>query len=163
MPKVERSVTINAPVKKVFDYIANPENQPEWLPGSVEVKDINLTEERVGSTYKYVYKLAGIRLEGEDITEEFIPNKRIVTRSEGGIESRWTYTFEPYNDGTKAGVSVEYTIPIPVLGKLAEAIALKLIEREADHAMANMKDIMEGWLSKIVLVWSKIPGVIKEG
>ena len=144
MSKVERSVTINAPVKKVFDYIAKPENNPEWLPGSVEIKDINLTKEVVGSTYKYVYKLAGIRLEGENITEEFIPNKKIVARSKGGIESLWTHNFEPYNDGTKADVSVEYTIPIPVLGKIAEALVHKLIEREADHAMANIKDIMEG-------------------
>ncbi len=143
MPKVERSVTINAPVKKVFDYIANPENQPEWLPGSVEVKDINLTDERVGSTFKYVYKLAGIRLEGEDITEEFIPNKRIVTRSKGGIKSLWTWNFEPHNDETKVDVLVEYTIPIPVLGKIAEALALKQIEREADHAVANIIDIMQ--------------------
>lgn len=143
MPKVERSVTINAPVKKVFDYIANPEHQPEWLPGSVEVKDINLTDERVGSTFKFVYKLAGIRLEGEDTTEEFIPNKRIVTRSKGGIESLWTWNFEPHNDGTKIDVLVEYTIPIPVLGKIAEALALKQIEREADHAVANIIDIME--------------------
>lgn len=143
MPKVERSVTVNAPVKKVFDYIANPEHQPEWLPGSVEVKDINLTDERVGSTFKFVYKLAGIRLEGEDTTEEFIPNKRIVTRSKGGIESSWTWNFEPHNDGTKVDVLVEYTIPIPVLGKIAEALALKQIEREADHAVANIKDIME--------------------
>jgi len=82
MPKVERSVTVNAPVKKVFDYIANPEHQPEWLPGTVEVKDINLTDERVGSTFKFVYKLAGIRLKGEDTTEEFIPNKRLVTREQ---------------------------------------------------------------------------------
>ncbi|MGB3347114.1 MAG: SRPBCC family protein [Candidatus Humimicrobiia bacterium] len=82
MPKVERNVTVNTPVKKVFDYIANPEHQPEWLPGSVEVKNINLTDERVGSTFKYVYKLAGIRLKGEDTTEEFIPNKRLVTREQ---------------------------------------------------------------------------------
>ena len=143
MSKVERSVTINAPVKKVFDYIANPEHQPEWLPGSVEVKDIKQTEERVGSTFKYVYKLGGIRLEGEDTTEEFIPNKRIVTRSKGGIESSWTWNFEPHNDGTKVDVLVEYTIPIPVLGKIAEALVLKQIEREADHAVANIKDIME--------------------
>lgn len=143
MPKVERSGTINAPVKKVFDYIANPEHEPEWLPGSVETKDINLTDERVGSTYKYVYKLAGIHFEGENITEEFIPSKRIVTRSKGGIESSWTWNFEPHNDGTKVDVLVEYTIPIPVLGKIAEALVLKQIEREADHAVANIIDIME--------------------
>lgn len=77
-----KEVLLSMPQLRRFDYIANPEHQPEWLPGSVEVKDINLTDERVGSTFKYVYKLAGIRLKGEDTTEEFIPNKRIVTKEQ---------------------------------------------------------------------------------
>jgi len=144
MPKIERSTTINAPVKKVFDYIADPKLQLEWLPGMLEIKDINSTKEGVGSTYKFAYKVAGMRFEGEDIVEEYIPNKKMVTRSKGGIESSWTWNFEPHNDGTKIDLVVEYTIPIPVLGKIAEALVLKQNEREADHALANIKDKMEG-------------------
>ena len=144
MPKIERSVTINAPVKKIFDYIADPKLQVEWLPGMIEVKDIKQTKEGVGSTYKFSYKVAGMRFEGEDIVEEYIPNKKMVTRSKGGIESSWTWNFEPYNDGTKVEVIVEYKVPIPVLGKIAEALVLKQTEREADHALANIKDKMEG-------------------
>ena len=144
MPKIERSVTINAPVKKIFDYIADPKLQVEWLPGMIEVKDIKQTEECVGSTYKFSYKVAGMRFEGEDIVEEYIPNKKMVTRSKGGIESSWTWNFEPYNDKTKVEVIVEYKVPIPVLGKIAEALVLKQNQREADHALANIKDKMEG-------------------
>ena len=144
MPKIERSVTINAPVKKIFDYIADPKLQVEWLPGMIEVKDIKSTKGVVGSTYKFSYKVAGMRFEGEDIVEEYIPNKKMVTRSKGGIESSWTWNFEPYNDKTKVEVIVEYKIPIPVLGKIAEALVLKQNQREADHALANIKDKMEG-------------------
>ena len=67
----------------------------------------------------------------------------MVTRSKGGIESSWTWNFEPYNDGTKVEVIVEYKVPIPVLGKIAEVLVLKQNEREADHALANIKDKME--------------------
>ena len=143
MPKIERSVTINAPVKKVFGYVADPKLQVEWLPGMIEVKDIKQTEEGVGSTYKFAYKVAGMRFEGEDIVEEYIPNKKMVTKSKGGVESSWTWNFEPYNDGTKVEVIVEYKVPIPVLGKIAEVLVLKQNEREADHALANIKDKME--------------------
>ena len=144
MPKIERSVTINAPVKKIFDYIADPKLQVEWWPGMIEVKDIKQTEQGVGSTYKFAYKVAGMRFEGEDTVEEYIPNKKMVTRSKGGIESSWTWNFEPYNDKTKVEVIVEYKVPIPVLGKIAEALVLKQNQREADHALANIKDKMEG-------------------
>jgi len=144
MPKVERSITINAPVKKVFDYIADPKLTPEWLPGMVEVKDINQTEEGVGSTHNWVYKMAGMTFKGKNITDEFVQDKKIVIRSEGSIKTLWNWNFEPHDEETKIDLSVEYTIPMPVIGKIAEAIVLKQNEREADLALANIKAKMEG-------------------
>ena len=60
MPKIEKSITIDGPVKKLFEYVSNAELMPEWLPDTVEVKDIKLTKEGVGSTYKLVYKMGGM-------------------------------------------------------------------------------------------------------
>jgi hypothetical protein len=37
----------------------------------------------------------------------------------------------------------EYTMPIPLLGKMAEAIAVKANEREIELMLANLKDMME--------------------
>lgn len=143
MAKIEKSITINAPIKKVFEYFSKTELMPEWMPGMVEVKDIKHTEEGVGSNYKWVYKMVGKRFEGESVTEEFIPEKKAVVKTTGGINSLWTWNFEPYNDGTKVDVAVDYTIPIPVLGKIAEAVILKQNAREAELALANIKDKTE--------------------
>ena len=143
MSKIEKSITINAPVKKVFDYFSNAELMPEWMPGMVEVKDIKSTKDGVGSTYKWVYKMAGMRFKGESITEEYVSEKKTVTRTKGGINSLWTWNFEPHNNGTKIDLVVDYTIPVPVLGKIAEAIVLKQNIREADLALANIKAKME--------------------
>lgn len=143
MPKIEKSITINAPVKKVFDYFSNAELMPEWMPGMVEVKDIKSTKDGVGSTYKWVYKMTGMRFKGESITEEYVSEKKTVTKTKGGINSLWTWNFEPHNNGTKIDLVVEYTIPVPVLGKIAEAIVLKQNIREADLALANIKAKME--------------------
>ncbi len=44
MAKVEKSITINAPVEKVFAYIEDPMNQLEYLPSIVEVKDVTARE-----------------------------------------------------------------------------------------------------------------------
>jgi hypothetical protein len=41
-------------------------------------------------------------------------------------------------------VHIEYTIPVPVLGKIAEGLVLRQNEKEADLAMANIKAKMEG-------------------
>jgi hypothetical protein len=68
----------------------------------------------------------------------------MVVESKGGIASTWTWMFAPEEGGTKVNLTVEYTIPVPVLGKLGEALILKQNEREADTAMANLKAKLEG-------------------
>jgi len=142
MAKVERSITINAPVEKVFAYIEDPMNELEWIPSLVEVQDV--TGRGVETHFRWAYKMAGMRLEGESTNTEYIPNERIVTQSKGDIVSTWTLTFESHDGGTKLNFVIEYTIPVPVLGKLAEALVLRQNEREADLALANIKDRMEG-------------------
>ena len=142
MAKVKRSITINAPVEKVFNYLADPMNQPEWVPSIMEIKDVSGSG--VGQHFRWTYKMAGILLKGETTVTEHIPNERRVTQSKGGVTSTWVINLETHDGGTMMELDIEYTIPVPVLGKLAEKIVLKRNEREADLAMANIKEKMEG-------------------
>jgi carbon monoxide dehydrogenase subunit G len=142
MARVERSITVNAPVEKVFAYLDDPMTQLAWLPGMVEVKDV--TGKGVGSHFQWTYKMVGVHFRGRGTVIEHVSDERIVVESKGGIVSTWTWTFEPHDGGTKLNLDIEYTVPVPVLGKLAEALVLKQNEREADLAMANIKAKMEG-------------------
>ncbi len=142
MAKVKRSITINAPVEKVFNYLADPMTTPDWVPSLMEVKDVSGSG--VGQHYRWTYKMAGVLLEGETTVTEHIPNERRATQSKGGATSTWILNFETHNGGTMLELDIEYTSPIPVIGKLAEKIVLKRNEREADLAMANIKEQMEG-------------------
>jgi uncharacterized membrane protein len=141
MATVTKSINIRAPVEKVFAYVSDPMNDPEWISSVVEVTDV--TGSGVGQHYRWRYKMAGVPLEGETTVIEQIPNERTVTESKGGAISTWTLTFEPLDVGTKFGINIEYTIPVPVLGKLAEKLVLKRNERETETAMENVKDRME--------------------
>jgi len=141
MAKVERSITINAPVEKVFSYI-KPENLPEFWPSLVEVKDVQELPNG-GHSNRWVYKMAGMRFEGTSEDVEVVPNERVVSKTKGGIESTQTWIFQPEASGTKVTFNVEYTIPIPVLGKLAEAVVAKMNEHEGELLLANLKDRLE--------------------
>ena len=142
MAKIEKSVTINAPVEKVFNYIADPMTQPEWLTSMIMVNDVS--KSGVGQHYRWKYKMVGVLLEGETTVTEHIPNKRRVTQTKGGAISTWTFDFESLDGGTKLELNIEYTIPVPVIGKLAEKIVLKRNQREAELAMQNIKEKVEG-------------------
>jgi carbon monoxide dehydrogenase subunit G len=144
MAKVEKSIIINAPVEKVFSYMDDPMSNLEWLPGMIDVKHVVQTPNKVGTHFRWTYKMAGIRFKGETTTTEYVLNKRVVTQSKGGISSTWTFTYEPQEEGTKLTLSVDYSIPIPVLGKLAESLVLKQNEREANLAISNVKEKVEG-------------------
>ncbi|MGB5933129.1 MAG: SRPBCC family protein [Anaerolineae bacterium] len=142
MAKVERSITINAPVEKVFGYWTQPTNLPEIWPSLLEVKEVQRLPNG-GNRVQSVYKMAGMRFEVTTEDTEYVPNQRTVTKVEGGIEGTITWTFQPEDGGTKLTTETEYTVPIPLLGKLAEAFIVKANEREVDLLLANLKARME--------------------
>ena len=108
----------------------------------VEVKDV--TGSDVGDQFKWKYKMAGVILEGETEITELTPNKKMVTVSKGGAKSTFTFNLEPSDNGTLLDLTIDYTIPIPVLGKLAEKVAWGRNDREANLAMENIKEKLEG-------------------
>ena len=59
------------------------------------------------------------------------------------MKSTQTWTFQPEANGTKVTFEVEYTVPVPVLGKLAEAVIVKMNKHEGDLLLANLKAQME--------------------
>ena len=141
MARVERSITINAPVEIVFSYITEPKNELEIVPSITDIRDIK--GQGVGQRFSWTYKMVGISLKGKSEVIEYEPNQRYITNSTGGIISTWIWTFRPEDDGTLLNLLVEYTIPVPVIGKVGEQLILRQNEREADLAMATIKDRLE--------------------
>lgn len=143
MPKRETTITINAPVEKVFSYLQDePTNLLEIWPSMVEAKDVKRLPNG-GTSFRWVYKMVGMRFEGTSEDIEYIANQRVVTKTRGGIDATYTWTFHPEDGGTKMTVEVEWSVPVPVLGKLAEALIIRQQEREFDLVLANLKDKME--------------------
>jgi len=70
---------------------------------------------------------------------QVIPNHWIIIETKGGVSSTITWTFRSVQDGTRVNLTVEYRVPIPLLGKLAEAIIVMMNEQEGDLMMANLR------------------------
>ncbi len=142
MVKTEKSIVVHAPVEKVFDYLRDPMTNPEWLPGVQEVKGIS--GEGVGATFCWVYKMAGLSFEGQSSVLEFVENERFITQSSGGITSTWTWNFTLARDGTRIDMAAEYTVPVPVLGRLAEPLVVKQNDGNLDTTLENIRGQLEG-------------------
>ena len=139
MARIDREITVSAPLENVFSYISDPGNWPEFWPSLIEIKEIESLPNG-GYRASYEYKMAGMRFEGIGEHSRFAPNSWLVIETRGGIRSIITWTFRSRQpDETRLTLTVEYSIPIPLLGKLAEAVVLKMNEQEADLVLANLK------------------------
>ena len=141
MPKINNSINISAPVEKVFAYVTDPLANLEWLVGTTEVTDV--TGSGIGQHFQWKYNMLGVPLRGESTVSEHVPNERRVAQTKGGVTSTWAFTLAPHEGGTKLDLELDYTIPVPVLGKLAEKLVLKRNQREADLSMENIKQRLE--------------------
>lgn len=142
MATVNKSISINAPIEGVFVYINEPTNLPEIWPSMVDAKDIQRLPNG-GNKFRWVYKMAGMHFEGYSEDTEVVANQKIVSKTEGGLESTVTWALQPEDGGTKVTFQAEYKVPIPLLGKLAEAFIVKQNEHEAEVLLANLKARME--------------------
>jgi len=142
MAKLSRSIHIKAPVEKVYNFLVEPTSLPEVWPSMVEVSNVHRDPSGLHK-FSWKYKMAGIIFDGKTEIVKVVPNEYVVSESAGGISSRFEWTYHAVDNETDLDVVVEYTIPIPVLGKFAEAIVVKLNEREAETLLANTKDRME--------------------
>lgn len=141
MPRIRKSITINAPVEKVFEYISNPENMLEWQSNVTGIR--NVTGHGEGQTWTWDYKMMGLHFTGmAKVTRSRLNFERRV-ESKGGIEAKWLWEFRPVNGVTQLRWVTDYTIPVPVLGKVGELFILRRNERVARFAMTNIKRRME--------------------
>jgi uncharacterized membrane protein len=142
MVKVQKKITIHAPINKIFAYMADPHNLPEIWPSMVEVKNVE-PNPKGGYNFGWVYKMGGMHFDGASDTIEFINNKHLVTKSTKGIESKFTWDYETVKDKTQLTLEIEYTVPMLLIGKFAEAFLAKQNDHEADLLLENLKNKME--------------------
>jgi uncharacterized membrane protein len=142
MIQAKKQIHIDAPVDKVFAFAIEPENLIEIWPSLMKVDNIERSSTE-GINWDWEYKMAGMTFNGHSDTTEFKPNERVVTENKEGIPSTFVWDYSAKDGGTTVDVVVEYTVPVPILGKLAEKVIIKMNENEMDTLLANLKAVME--------------------
>jgi hypothetical protein len=96
---VVTEATIDASLKDVASYVADPSNAPEWYENitSAEWETPPLQQ---GSRIAFAASWMGRRLEYTYEVIDFVPNERLVMRTaEGPFPMETTYTWQPLGDG----------------------------------------------------------------
>ena len=138
MAKITRTATIDAPVKKVYEYILEPRNWLEFWPSIMEISNIQSLPNG-GYSGSFAYKMVGLLFQGYGADTRVIPNELLVIKTTGGVRSTIQWAFTRYKNNTRLTFTVDYKVPVPLLGKLAETIIVKMNEHEADLIMRNLQ------------------------
>ena len=141
MASWKNSIEIHAPSERVFAYVDDPMTLSEWIPGLVEVHNVIGSGE--GQQEEWTYKLVGLLLRGQATVVEHVPNRLAVHQTIGMAHGTVGYEVEPHPEGTTLTLEIEYEIPFPVLGKIAERVLIRRNAREFELALLNVKEALE--------------------
>jgi uncharacterized protein YndB with AHSA1/START domain len=144
MPIVENEVIINAPVQEIYDYVSKPSNLLQIWPSLLEVTHQTLLPNG-GYSYRWKYKMSGIRLSGIGESIEVEPNVLLKTRNIGDFDSTATFKFQSSNIRTWVNLAFDYKLPMLLLvsNQLSENIILRMNAKEAGLLLDNLRIIFE--------------------
>jgi ligand-binding SRPBCC domain-containing protein len=94
------TVTIDRAVGEVFDFVAQPSNEPKWHFDVREVVRPKQGPIALGTTYEWIVRFLGTKTYVGEVTA-FEPNRFIeMTTLEGPVLPQLTHTFQAEGDRT---------------------------------------------------------------
>ncbi len=144
MATITRSIEINAPLEKVFDFVSKPENWTRYVTSLIAVENVSDTPIKPGTTFDWTYRMLGMDFNGKGRVLEYEKNSKFKMTMEGQFPITETYLFDGDSNKTRLTVQIEYELPGKLLGVLADRVVVeKLNVKEADTVLDKVKTLCE--------------------
>ena len=140
--RIEESVEINRPPERVFEYVANAENLPEWAGTVIETRKDTPGPLLEGSTFTFVGKFLGRKIESPfKVTAHEFPQRHTHKSTGGPLPTEWTLTFEEVAGGTRYTQVAEGEPGgfFGLVGPLLERVGRRQLRTD----LGNLKDLLE--------------------
>ena len=140
------SIEVEAPPQRVFYWLDSNERIMKWLPNIVENEDLNITENRVGSTFRQVYVENGRRMEMHGVVTAYEPNRRLACDIKGdAFDLQVDYRLEDLGGRTKLTQDSEVRFKglFKIIGFLMAPLVKKASMKQLQETFANLKRLSE--------------------
>jgi carbon monoxide dehydrogenase subunit G len=135
-------VHVNNSPEAVIEYIANVENRPLYLPSLKSVT--NIEGESVGCSWTWCWSLLGIDFEGTASCTQHEAGQSYAFKTEGGIESTFSYQAEATDGGTKLTIHVDFELPESILSQAGvDGLLAAAKQKETEAVVENLKTILD--------------------
>lgn len=144
MPAVTSSVEINAPVDRVYAFIADrPEGATSFIPGLNRISSVS-SPAAVGQTWEYEFNWFGLVITGQTRCSALDRHRTYQFQTLTGNQSTWTYRFEPRGAATGVTLDVDYDLPQNQIARFASQQVLdKMNQERAEETLSNLKGLLE--------------------
>ena len=126
MATLEHLGVTDAPLEKVFDYLADSRNIQQWFYGVQRIEPMTDQIRGLGSTFLITLNV-GRPISAKIRCTEFVENALIAVETFDGPTAATRWTFAPEGDGTRIRGTFDYTLPGGIagaaLGKLVQPFA----------------------------------------
>lgn len=136
------STHIYQPIKKVFEFISNPENDFQWQYGTLSSTRISEGIAALGACFQTTGNFMGHRIQSTFEVTEYDPNKKYGFKSlTGPLQSFTTYTFALASGYTQINLLTQANVVNFI--ELNENILEKKLKKQLKENLAMLKNILE--------------------
>ena len=145
MPRIRKTIEIEASPEHVFSYATNASTQTGWIKF---LKQIDITSgdgQSQGTTDRCVVKL-GPRAQAVDaVWTEYDSPRAFARKATSGMEMEGRMTFQPSDAGTRVEWTIGYKPPMGPLGALVDALFMnRVFQNEIEESLESLKAQLEG-------------------
>jgi len=142
MTIVRESVIIKRPAEQVYAYVTDLKNLPQWEPAILEVEQTSSGDLGVGTTYRGVNKMMGMRMNWTSIVNECEPNKKwSETIISGGSRIDEHLDFDSVDGSTK--FTLAYDMKAGGILRLLSPLITSTTRKQLKENLGNLKRILE--------------------
>ena len=136
------SIHIYQPIKRVFEFISNPENDFQWQYGTLSSTCTSEIVSALGACFQTTGNFMGHRIQSTFQVTEFESNKTYGFKSlSGPLQSFTTYTFALASGYTQINLVTQANVVNFV--ELNENILEKKLKKQLKENLAMLKSILE--------------------
>jgi hypothetical protein len=136
------STKIYRPIKQVFDFVSNPENDFQWQYGTLAAARLPDGTDRLGSFFRTIGHLLGHRLQGIFEVTEYEPNRKYAFRSVSGpLHLETCYTFNIDSGSTMISIATQANAAN--VFDMNEHVVERNMKKQLKENLALLKDLLE--------------------
>jgi hypothetical protein len=144
MTRLTSTVEVNAPLDDVWAFASDWRKWDSWWAGVSGFRPTTELTRGNGTRYAYRAWIAGLRLNLETEIHDFVEKagwRGVVIK---GPPHRTQWVFEDLGATARLTYTLEYTLPIPLLGPLLDAFLMRPgWQRRLDRSLLNAKRQLE--------------------